>query len=82
MPRLFLFGSGISGIAGASTGKEDGTIRGGEAMPVDLFISHSWAYGDAYERLISLLNDAEEFITTITRSQKTTPFTMPTMINS
>lgn len=27
----------------------------------NLFISHSWAYGDAYERLCNLLNQASNF---------------------
>lgn len=27
-----------------------------------LFISHSWKYSDAYEKLISLLDNAEDFI--------------------
>jgi hypothetical protein len=27
----------------------------------NLFISHSWSYGDAYDRLIDLLNDAPNF---------------------
>lgn len=27
----------------------------------NLFISHSWAYGDAYEKLIGLLNKASDF---------------------
>lgn len=28
----------------------------------NLFISHSWAYGDAYEKLVGLLNAAPRFI--------------------
>lgn len=27
----------------------------------NLFISHSWAYGDAYEKLVSMLNAASNF---------------------
>ena len=27
----------------------------------NLFISHSWAYGDAYDRLVRMLNDAPRF---------------------
>ena len=27
----------------------------------NLFISHSWSYGDAYEKLVALLNDAPNF---------------------
>ena len=30
-------------------------------MTYNLFISHSWAYGDAYDRLIRLLNNAANF---------------------
>ena len=29
--------------------------------PYNLFISHSWAYGDAYEKLISFLDDKPYF---------------------
>jgi len=28
----------------------------------NLFISHSWAYGDAYEKLVKLLNAAPNFV--------------------
>lgn len=27
----------------------------------NLFISHSWTYGDTYDKLVSMLNDAEGF---------------------
>lgn len=30
-------------------------------MAYNLFISHSWAYSDAYEKLINLLNSASRF---------------------
>lgn len=30
-------------------------------MPYNLFISHSWSYGDAYEKLIKLLDAAPYF---------------------
>ena len=30
-------------------------------MTYNLFISHSWAYSDAYEKLINLLDSADEF---------------------
>lgn len=30
-------------------------------MAYNLFISHSWAYSDAYEKLINLLNNAQRF---------------------
>lgn len=30
--------------------------------PRNLFISHSWAYGDAYEKLVSLLDAAPNFV--------------------
>jgi len=28
----------------------------------NLFISHSWAYGDAYEKLVRMLNNAPRFV--------------------
>lgn len=28
----------------------------------NLFISHSWAYGDAYEKLVKMLNNAPRFV--------------------
>lgn len=28
----------------------------------NLFISHSWAYGDAYDTLVKMLNDAPRFV--------------------
>lgn len=28
----------------------------------NLFISHSWAYGDAYDRLVGMLNEATRFV--------------------
>ena len=31
-------------------------------MIYNIFISHSWSYNDAYERLISLLDDAPDFL--------------------
>lgn len=31
-------------------------------MIYDLFISHSWSYGDAYDKLIKLLNARGNFI--------------------
>ena len=30
-------------------------------MPHNIFISHSWTYGDAYDRLVDLLNNAAGF---------------------
>ena len=30
-------------------------------MPYNLFISHSWTYGDSYDRLIEMLDDAPNF---------------------
>lgn len=30
-------------------------------MLYNLFISHSWAYGDAYEKLVKMLNEAPRF---------------------
>ena len=30
-------------------------------MPYNLFISHSWTYGDSYDRLIEMLDDASNF---------------------
>src|SRR5947199_8618178 len=30
--------------------------------PRNLFISHSWTYGDAYEKLVALLDSASNFI--------------------
>lgn len=30
-------------------------------MTYNLFISHSWAYGDAYDKLVNMLNNAPNF---------------------
>ena len=30
-------------------------------MTYNLFISHSWTYGDAYDKLVSMLNRAPNF---------------------
>lgn len=30
-------------------------------MTYNLFISHSWTYSDAYDKLVNLLDDAENF---------------------
>jgi hypothetical protein len=31
------------------------------AITYNIFISHSWAYGDAYDKLVDMLNDAPYF---------------------
>lgn len=49
-----------------------------ETMPAlanyRLFISHSWAYGDAYEKLVSFFNEYPNFKWTDYSVPKTTPF--------
>jgi hypothetical protein len=36
-------------------------MKGGFPMKYNLFISHSWTYSDAYEKLVALLDKAENF---------------------
>ena len=44
-------------------------------MPYNLFISHSWTYGDSYDRLIEMLDDAPNFYYKGNTAQKKVPYT-------